>query len=294
MRRMGIGLPAVAGRAAAAAAAAACAALLALSAFVPSAFANREISAPTLPDGSTMTVSDDVTRIQVDKLDERTHEAVKGARMQILARDTGEVVDEWTTDGATHVLEKGLDVDVVYILREAEAPEGYAKIDDVEFLANEVEGTGITLLTERERDLLTNADLLAMSHCAENARQIRRSTEDAVWVSCSEVPEDAPHSELTNRVQEAVSHCEAPDHTAEDTTVGGGESRGERGISYIAVFNLDDEERGINVWNGEVASRGYKGFEGRELTELWTGQTVQPGGSLAVTVPAHGVRTYKY
>ena len=162
MRRMGIGLPAVAGRAAAAAAAAACAALLALSAFVPSAFANREISAPTLPDGSTMTVSDDVTRIQVDKLDERTHEAVKGARMQILARGTGEVVDEWTTDGTTHVLEKGLDVDVVYILREVEAPAGYGRIDDVEFFANEVEGTGITLLDERDDVSLSDAYRVAL------------------------------------------------------------------------------------------------------------------------------------
>ena len=147
----------------------ACAALalgLALAAnaslFVPSALANKTISAPTRPDGTTMTVSDDITRIWVDKLDERTHDAVKGARMQILVRDTGEVVDEWVTDGTTHVFEKGLDVNVVYILREVEAPAGYEKISDVEFFANEMEGTGITLLTERDDIGLTDAYKVAL------------------------------------------------------------------------------------------------------------------------------------
>ena len=120
------------------------AAILALTG--PSTAHARELTTPTLPDGTTMTVSDDVTRIHVDKLDSRTHEFVVGARMQILVKETGEVVDEWTTNGTTHAFEKGLDVNVPYILREVEAPDGYAKIDDVEFFANEMEGTGITLV----------------------------------------------------------------------------------------------------------------------------------------------------
>lgn len=146
-------------------------------------------------------------------------------------------------------------------------------------------GGELTLLTERERELLTNADLLAMSHCAENARQIRRSTEDAVWASYNEVP---------NCAQEDKTLSEAADSASKNVENEAVVPRREGGISYIAVFNLDDEERGINVWNGEVVSRGFEGFEGRELTELFSGQRVQPGGSLAVTVPAHGVKVYSY
>ena len=151
--------------------------LAAVAVCVPQALANKEISAPTLPDGSTMTVSDDITRIHVDKIDERTHDAVKGARMQILVRDTGEVVDEWVTDGTTHEFEKGLDVNVVYVLREVEAPEGYEKIADVEFFANEMEGTGITLLTEREDVVLTDAYKVALYEPHEAAVAVTERTE---------------------------------------------------------------------------------------------------------------------
>lgn len=164
MSRTGTGARALAG-----AALLACALLAAAAMAVPSAYANREIAAPTMPDGSAMTVSDDATRIQVDKLDEATHAAVKGARMQIVERDTGEVVDEWTTDGTVHELEKALDVGTVYVLREAQAPEGYSKIQDVEFFAKEVEGEGIGLLAERDDVALTGAYRVALYEPREAA-----------------------------------------------------------------------------------------------------------------------------
>ena len=129
--------------------------------FAPQALA-REISAPVRPDGSTMTVSDDITRIRVDKLDANTHEAVKGAKMQILVKETGEVVDEWTTDGTTHAFDKGLNVNVAYILHEVEAPEGYEKIADVEFFANEMEGTGLTLVGAPTHAALMDAYTVAL------------------------------------------------------------------------------------------------------------------------------------
>ena len=129
--------------------------------FAPQALA-REIPAPTRPDGKTMTVSDDITRIRVDKLDANTHEAVVGAKMQILVKETGEVVDEWTTDGKTHAFDKGLDVNVEYILREVEAPEGYEKIADVAFYANEMEATGLTLLGEPTHAELVDAYTVAL------------------------------------------------------------------------------------------------------------------------------------
>ena len=161
MRGAPITKPRPAASAAALALAMACIALMA-ALLAPAPASARELTAPTRPDGTVMTVSDDVTRIHVDKLDAATHDAVKGAKMQILVKDTGEVVDEWTTDGTTHAFEKGLDVEVAYILREIEAPEGYEKIADVEFFANEMEGTGITIVGKPAHAELTDGYKVAV------------------------------------------------------------------------------------------------------------------------------------
>ena len=122
------------------AAALAAVALLACLTFAPAAFANRQMNAPT-------TVSDDITRVHVNKLDADTHEFVQGASMAIIEKETGTVVDEWVTGSATHANEKHLDVDKVYILREVTAPDGYEKVEDTEFIVNATEGTGITVLS---------------------------------------------------------------------------------------------------------------------------------------------------
>ena len=114
--------------------------VMSCAAFAPAAYANRQLDAPT-------TVSDDITRVHVNKLDPDTHEYVKGASMAIIDKETGTVVDEWVTGSAAHVNEKALDVDRVYILREVSAPDGYEKVEDTEFVINVTEGEGITILS---------------------------------------------------------------------------------------------------------------------------------------------------
>ena len=115
-------------------------ALLAFMFCVPQALARQTVE---MPDG--WGVSDDITRIHVTKVEEGTHNALIGAKMAIIERATGIVIDEWVTDGTTHEIEKVLDVNVEYILRELEAPEGYEKAQDTIFEVNEIEGTGITI-----------------------------------------------------------------------------------------------------------------------------------------------------
>lgn len=116
-------------------------ALLLACLFAAPAFANKQYDAPT-------TVSDDITRIHVNKLDADTSEYVIGARMAIINEETGEIVDEWVTGEGTHQNEKGLNVNVVYILRELEAPEGYGTVEDVRFVVDEMEGNGIHILSQ--------------------------------------------------------------------------------------------------------------------------------------------------
>lgn len=103
--------------------------------FIPSSFA---VNAP-------LTVSDDVTHLRVSKLETGTHEWVKGAHMAIMEKDTQKVVAEWTTGEETFVLDKRLDVDKPYVLKELSAPSGYNLAADIEFYVNASEAEGITV-----------------------------------------------------------------------------------------------------------------------------------------------------
>ena len=138
-----------------------CAAILAVAialtctVFALPAYANIQLDAPT-------TVSDDITRLHVNKLDADTHDYVIGATMAIINEGTGEVVDSWVTGSGTHENEKGLDVNVVYILREIAAPDGFSKADDVRFIVNETEGTGITILSQGNDSELSESYKLTM------------------------------------------------------------------------------------------------------------------------------------
>ena len=132
----------------------------------PSAYANTQLGAPT-------TVSDDITRVHVNKLDADTHDYVVGASMAIIDEETGEVIDEWITDGSMHQYEKGsLVVERVYILRELAAPEGYARVDDVRFVVNEMEGKGLTVISGTAGQFdQTSANVIALYDTAVPVEQ---------------------------------------------------------------------------------------------------------------------------
>lgn len=85
-------------------------------------------------------VYDEATRVDFTKLDTRTHEWVEGAKLSIIEKDTGNAVNSWTSGQAPERLEGVLNVDTTYILREDEAPEGYAKAGDVEFTIDQYGG----------------------------------------------------------------------------------------------------------------------------------------------------------
>ena len=83
-------------------------------------------------------VADRTVHLNVNKLDSSSHDYVTGAKLQIINKETGDVVLEWTSGKSTENIDRQLDVDVVYILHEVEAPEGYEKAQDVEFILRSV------------------------------------------------------------------------------------------------------------------------------------------------------------
>lgn len=71
------------------------------------------------------------TRFAIEKFDASGH-PLKGAKLQILSTKSKNIVDEWVSDGDVHYA-NGLIAGETYILREIEAPEGYAISPDEEF-----------------------------------------------------------------------------------------------------------------------------------------------------------------
>ena len=119
------------------------------------------------------------------------------------------------------------------------------------FAAPMMIGAELTRLDEFTLDLLTRQDILSMLAFGANARQLKRSTEEAIWASCD---------------------------PATDTT-------------YVAFFNLSDEERAINIWTAELIARGLRRRAAASYQELWSGQQGQTvTGAIAESVPSHGVK----
>ena len=88
------------------------------------------------PEGNVTEVKmyDDTTKVEINKLTEEK-KPLSGAVMQIVNK-TGEVIDEWTTDGKAHVLTAKLTAGVTYTLHEVSAPAGYVVSPDQQFTVN--------------------------------------------------------------------------------------------------------------------------------------------------------------
>ena len=72
------------------------------------------------------------TQLIVNKYDE-SHNYLVGATLQIVD-EHGYVLEEWISDGKSHVVKEGLNPGQTYYLREKESPVGYKKADDVKFV----------------------------------------------------------------------------------------------------------------------------------------------------------------
>lgn len=78
---------------------------------------------------------DDATWAGILKTDGRGRDLV-GAVLQVKDK-SGNVIEEWTTDGTRHEMRAVLNPDETYILHEVSAPEGYFLSEDLEFTAGQ-------------------------------------------------------------------------------------------------------------------------------------------------------------
>lgn len=118
-------------------------------------------------------------------------------------------------------------------------------------------GTELMSLDEQTLSLLTNESVLHLTGHSHGARQLRRSNEEVVWIS----------------------------------------KDNEKGISYVAMFNLSEKEREVQVEIRELAEMSGISCEvllKAAVTELWSGstQTIRKE-KIAEFVPAHGAKLYR-
>ena len=77
---------------------------------------------------------DDITKLEINKYraNAKTNEdkPLAGAVLKLTDKATGEIVDQWTTDGTTHKIYEKLTAGKTYVLEELSAPAGYVVCKD--------------------------------------------------------------------------------------------------------------------------------------------------------------------
>lgn len=79
------------------------------------------------------------TTVEISKKDITNSKEIIGAKLQVIHKDSNEIIDEWISDGKTHVI-RGLflsddtrQIENIYILRETLPANGFVTANDVDF-----------------------------------------------------------------------------------------------------------------------------------------------------------------
>ncbi len=105
--------------------------------------------------GDAAGVTDEALTIKVNKVDS-ARQGLSGAKLGVRLADSTDALEEWTSNGAGHVL-GGLVAGKQYVLYESEAPNGYAKAADVTFTVDE---SGTIKLVENAIAKVNDKDVL--------------------------------------------------------------------------------------------------------------------------------------
>ena len=93
---------------------------------------DTEKTTTTVSEEGVLLVEDTITSVKISKVDIANGEELEGATIQLIDKETGEVVEEWTSTNKAHEV-TGLTTGKTYILRETVAPEGYSITSDTTF-----------------------------------------------------------------------------------------------------------------------------------------------------------------
>ena len=89
---------------------------------------------------------DDTTKIEFSKTDITGEKEVPGCELEVTDKETGEVMDQWTSEKYTHMVEGKYVVGKTYVFTEKRPADGFVTADNVEFTVSdtgEVQGVSM-------------------------------------------------------------------------------------------------------------------------------------------------------
>lgn len=93
----------------------------------------------TLQTDNVVRMVDDTTKVEISKTDIAGSEEIPGCELEITEKESGTVIDAWTSTEEKHLIEQKFVVGTTYVLTEKRPSDGYATADSIEFT---VEDTG--------------------------------------------------------------------------------------------------------------------------------------------------------
>ncbi len=135
---------------------------------------------------------DDITKLEINKYraNAKTNEdkPLAGAVLKLTDKETGEIVDQWTTDGTTHKIYEKLTAGKTYVLEELSAPAGYVVCKDKKEITISTNGkvdtlslTNDTTKVEILKSTITGDEELAGAHLQVIDTTTNKVVEE--WVS---------------------------------------------------------------------------------------------------------------
>lgn len=82
-----------------------------------------------------ITLENDFTKLEISKQDATTGKELPGAKLELIEKETGKVIDQWTSGKEPHYIEKLVPGE--YILKETLAPKGYLIAEEITFTLKE-------------------------------------------------------------------------------------------------------------------------------------------------------------
>ncbi len=102
-----------------------------------------------LSNSNVVKMVDETTKIDVSKTDIAGSEEIPGCELEIKEKDSGKVIEKWTSTKEKHRIEQKLVAGKTYILTETRPADGYVTADNVEFTVKDTgEVQGVHMVDE--------------------------------------------------------------------------------------------------------------------------------------------------
>ena len=98
---------------------------------------DQEFTVKEKASDNEITLEDKTTKVKISKLDVTNDKELVGAKLKLVDKETGKVIDEWTSAIEPHYFEAVLEAGKVYVLSETKPADGFVTATDVEFTVSE-------------------------------------------------------------------------------------------------------------------------------------------------------------